>query len=117
MPDKQYTIYHNPRCRKSRETLDLLMHHCKNLQVIDYLRTPPTEKDLRDIVKKLGINPSELVRKKEEVYKLKFKNKELSEEDWIKAMVKNPILIERPIVILGDKAVIGRPPENVLSLI
>lgn len=114
---KNYTIYHNPRCRKSRETLELIMHQCKEVHIIDYLKTPPDEKELRALLKKLNMKAEDLVRKGEAVYKEKFKNKSLGEDEWIKAMVKNPILIERPIVVAGEQAVIGRPPENALKLL
>lgn len=113
----QYTIYHNPRCRKSREALDLLQHHCKDLKIIDYLKTPPDEKEIKGIVKKLGIKPIDMIRKGEDVFKEKYKNKDLTDAEWIKVMADNPILIERPIVVVGEKAVIGRPYENVLSLL
>lgn len=117
MSNTPYIIYHNPRCRKSRETLELLMHQCTQVKIIDYLKTPPDEKELKTILKKLGMKASDLIRKKEPVYLEKFKSKELSEEEWIKAMVKNPILIERPIVVHGERAIIGRPPETVNQLI
>lgn len=92
------------------------MHQCSELKIIDYLKTPPDEKELKAVLKKLGISAWELVRKGETIYKENYKDKELSEAEWIKVMVKNPILIERPIVVHGDKAIIGRPPENVRQL-
>lgn len=110
-------IYHNPRCTKSRQTLNLIQESGTQVEIIEYLKTPPTEKDLTDIVKKLGIDAEKLIRKSEEIYKEKFAGKKMSESDWIKAMAKNPILIERPIVVQGNKAVIGRPPENVKELL
>ncbi|MBX9850491.1 MAG: arsenate reductase (glutaredoxin) [Cytophagaceae bacterium] len=113
----KYTIYHNPRCRKSRETLELLQHNCKEVQIIDYLKTPPSEKELKSILSKLQLSAEELVRKGEAVYKEKYLDKKMTEDQWIQAMVKNPILIERPIVLAGNKAIIGRPPENVLTLV
>jgi arsenate reductase (glutaredoxin) len=114
---KSFTIYHNPRCRKSRETLDLLKHHCKDITIVDYLKTPPDEKELKMILKKLGMKAEDLLRKGEELFKEKYKNKNFSEEEWIKVMVKNPVLIERPIVVEGNRAVIGRPPEKTLELL
>lgn len=114
---KSYTIYHNPRCRKSREALEILQHQCKEVKVIDYLKNPPSIEELRAIIKMLGIKPEELVRKGEAVYKEKFKDKSLSDEEWINVMVTNPILIERPIIVEGKRAVIGRPPENVQQLL
>jgi arsenate reductase len=112
-----FVIYHNPRCSKSRQTLELLQSHGIEPKVIEYLKTPPTARELKAIVAKLGIKPEALVRKGEDVYKQKFAGKTLTDTQWIEALAANPILIERPIVVAGDKAVIGRPPENVKKLI
>ncbi|QSE96874.1 arsenate reductase (glutaredoxin) [Fulvivirga lutea] len=111
------TIYHNPRCGKSRNTLKILEEKNVENNVVEYLKTPPTFGELKSVVKKLKIKPEELLRKGESVFKENYKGKSLSDDEWIRAMVDNPILIERPIVIVGDKAVIGRPPENVLEII
>ena len=111
------TIYHNPKCSKSRETLALLRAHRVQPRIIEYLKTPPTAAELRSIVSKLGIRPEQLVRKGEPVYKSNYAGRSLSDAEWIEAMVKNPILIERPIVVAGRKAAIGRPPDSVLALI
>ncbi len=110
-------IYHNNRCSKSRQTLELLNQNNQEVEVVEYLKTPLTAKEIRDLLNLLGISAFELVRKGEEVYKKEFKGKDLSEEEWIAAMESHPKLIERPIVVKGDKAVIGRPPERVLDLI
>lgn len=110
-------IYHNPRCSKSRATLALLEEHGVAPTIIEYLQTPPSASELRAIVRKLGIKPEALVRKGEEVFKTKYAGKTLSDAQWIDAMVENPILIERPIVIVSDRAAVGRPPENVLSIL
>ena len=110
-------IYHNPRCRKSRETLELLTENGQEPEVILYLQTPPTRKELQALLRKLRIPAESLLRKGEAIYKEHFKGKNLSEEEWIEAMVEHPILIERPIVVQGDRAVIGRPPERVLELL
>lgn len=110
-------ILHNPRCTKSRETLQIIEESGEMVQVVEYLKTVLTEDELTEIVKMLGIKPEQLVRKGEAIYKEKFKGKALSDSEWIKAMVENPKLIERPIVIKGDKAIIGRPPERVKELI
>jgi len=110
-------IYHNPRCRKSRETLALLQDRNIEPEIMLYLDTPPTKAELREVLKKLGIPASALVRKGEQIYKDNFKGKEFSEEEWLDILVKNPKLIERPIVIAGSRAVIGRPPEKVLELL
>ncbi len=110
-------IYHNPRCSKSRQTLQLLKDKGIEPEVVRYLETPPTKEELRDVLRKLGMKPEEIVRKKEAIYKEKYKGKELSDEEWLEVLSQNPKLIERPIVIKGNKAVLGRPPEAVLELI
>jgi arsenate reductase len=111
-------IYHNPRCSKSRQTLELLQQNTKEkIEIVEYLNNVPTVKELTEIITLLKIKPEELVRKGEDVYKEKFKGKNLSDTEWIKAMVENPKLIERPIVVANNKAIIGRPPEKVLELL
>lgn len=109
-------IYHNTRCSKSRGACDILNDQKIEAEVIEYLKTPPTESEIRQILEKLNMKASEVVRKTENLYKLKFANKEYSEPEWIKILAENPILIERPIIIHGNKAVIGRPPDKVLEL-
>jgi arsenate reductase (glutaredoxin) len=111
------TIYHNPKCSKSRETLALLRERGSEPRIVEYLKTPPKAAELESIVAKLGIRPEELVRKGEEIYRSKYAGRSLSDAEWIEAMVRDPILIERPIVVAGRKAAIGRPPERVLALI
>src|SRR4051812_43797439 len=103
------TIYHNNRCTKSRCALELIEKKTKDFQVIEYLKIPPTEKEIKGILKKLGMKPEDIIRKKEPLFLEKFKDKKLTEEQWIKVLAKNPILIERPIIVKGNKAVIGRP--------
>ena len=110
-------IYHNPRCSKSRQTLSSLEKKGIKPEIVLYLEQPPTKKELQEIVKKLGISAVELVRKTEAIYKESYKGKKLTENQWIAAMLKYPKLIERPIVINGKKARIGRPPEKVLDII
>ena len=110
-------IYHNPRCSKSRQGLQLLEESGKEFEVVKYLEITPTEKELADIIYLLGIKPIELVRKNEAIWKENYKGKELSDQEIIKAMIQNPKLIERPIVINGNKAVIGRPIENISAII
>lgn len=110
-------IFHNPRCRKSRETLQIIQDSGTQVQIVEYLKDVPTKTELEDVVQKLGIKPMDLIRRGESIFKEQFKDKSFSDSQWIEVMVANPKLIERPIVIKGDKAVIGRPPENVMSLL
>jgi len=110
-------IYHNPRCRKSRETLTLLKENGIDPEIILYLNQPPDRKELEQIIQRLGIRPQELIRKGEKIYKENFKGKIMDDSEWIDIMIKYPKLIERPIVLKEDQAVIGRPPEKVLDLI
>ena len=112
------TIYHNPRCSKSRTTLALLQDKGVETEVVEYLKTPPDAATLESLLGKLGLTARDVMRKGEDVYKqLNLADTSLTEADLIKAMAENPILIERPIVVKGEKAVLGRPPENVLKLI
>lgn len=111
-------IYHNPRCSKSRQALELLESEGCTPTIIEYLKTPPTHEELRQILGLLSMNPRELMRKKESEYKNNnLDNPDLSDDQLIEAMIKYPKLIERPIVIKNEKAAIGRPPENVLKLL
>ena len=110
-------IYHNPRCAKSRQALALLQENGVEPQVVEYLKDLLTKEGLSELIGFLGIEPLALVRKNEAVWKEQYKGKELSDKEVIKAMVENPKLIERPIVVKQKKAVLGRPPENVLQLI
>jgi len=111
-------IYHNPRCSKSRATLQLLEARGVKPKIVDYLKTPPTAAELKAILKKLGMRPNELIRKGEPRYaELRLKDRELDDDALIALMVENPILIERPIVVSGGKAAIGRPPEKVLEIL
>ena len=110
-------IYHNPRCSKSRQTLNLIKEKGVEVEIIEYLKVIPSEKELSSIIKLLGIKPEKLLRKGEVDYKENFKGKILSDEEWISAMVQYPKLIERPIVVSDNKAVLGRPPENVFDLL
>ena len=110
-------IYHNPRCSKSRQGVEILENSKKEFEIVKYLENVPTEKELTEIIKLLGITPIQLVRKTEKIWKENYKGKELSDEEIINAMVENPKLIERPIVINNNKAVIGRPTEAILDII
>ena len=112
------TIYHNPRCSKSRQTLELIMN--KNIEpvIIEYLNSPPDTDELKRILKILNMKPRDLMRNKEPVYKAKgLDDKSLTDDQLIQAMIENPILIERPIVVADGRAILGRPPENVLEII
>ncbi len=117
MPDNTVTIYHNPRCSKSRATLSLLQQNGIEPTVIEYLKEPPDKAALNTIIRKLGVQPEQIVRKGEDAFKQHYAGKTLSRDQWLDALAKHPVLIERPIVVKGDRAVIGRPPENVLALI
>jgi arsenate reductase (glutaredoxin) len=111
-------IYHNPRCSKSRQTLQLLQAQGIEPEIIEYLKTPPSVEQLNDILNKLDIQPRDLMRKNEKEYKeTGMDNDSLSREALIQGMVTNPKLIERPIVLANEKAAIGRPPENVLTIL
>ncbi len=111
------TIYHNPRCSKSREALQLLQEKSVQPQIIEYLKNPPSVVELKNIIKLLGILAIDLVRKKEDAYKESGLNNSSSDAEVIKILAKNPVLIERPIVISGNKAAIGRPTENILKVL
>jgi arsenate reductase len=113
----RYTIYHNPRCSKSRNTLALLQEHGVEPQIILYLEDVPDVKELKSLLAKLGITADQLVRRGEADYKTCGLGKDSSADDIIRAMATHPKLIERPIVVKGARAVLGRPPENVLELI
>ncbi len=110
----KYTLWHNPRCAKSREGFKIL--EGLDVEIRRYLENPPDCRELREILKKLGMKPTELVRKKEKLFR-ELGLKDASEEEILKAMCTHPKLIERPILIKGEKAVLGRPPERFLELI
>jgi len=111
------TIYHNNRCTKSRCALQELEKSGKEFEVVYYLDTPPNVAELTEIVVKLGIKPLALIRKGEQVFIENYKDKTLTDTEWIEAMVKHPILIERPIVVSGDQAVIARPTEKIQEIL
>lgn len=112
------TLYHNPRCSKSRSTLQLLEERGVQPTLVRYLETPPNAEQLRDLLSKLGISARQLLRTGEDEYReLNLADNALSDADLIDAMAAHPRLIERPILVAGDRAVIGRPPENVLELL
>ncbi|AOW10515.1 arsenate reductase family protein [Flavobacterium gilvum] len=110
-------IYHNQRCGKSRNCLLVLQESNKKIEIINYLNTPPTVDELTALLQKLNLSPIELVRQKEQIWIDNFKGKTLTENEIIQAMAENPILIERPIVVNGNKAIIGRDLEKVIPFI
>jgi arsenate reductase len=109
-------IYHNPRCSKSRAAHALLLERGLAPEVVLYLETPPTRAELRALLKKLGLKPLEIIRKGEDVFRQHYAGRELTDDQWLDALVAHPILLERPIVVRGDRAVVGRPTEKVLEL-
>ena len=110
-------IYHNPRCRKSRQTLEIIKKNKKEFEIVEYLKDNLGISELEIIIEKLGITPVELVRKNELIWKENYKGKNLSDKEIVQAMIENPKIMERPIVENGGKVVLGRPPENVLKII
>ena len=111
-------IYHNSRCSKSRQGLELLKNSGQDFEVINYLETAPKKEEIQNLLKMLGMEkPLDLIRKGEAIWKENYKGKDLSDEELIEAMVQNSRLIERPIVVKGNKAVIGRPLENIQELL
>ncbi|HET8807919.1 MAG TPA: arsenate reductase (glutaredoxin) [Methylophaga sp.] len=114
----QTRIYHNPRCSKSRQTLAILSDHNENVEIIEYLKQPPSPAELTELTKKLAISPRQLLRKTEAEYKeLGLNNAELSDAELLEIMSQHPKLIERPIVVKNGKARIGRPPEVVTEIL
>ncbi len=111
------TIYHNSRCSKSREGVCFLENTKEDFQVVNYLESIPTKDELKELLRKLNISPIDLVRKKESIWISDYKNKNLSDDEIIQAMIDNPKLIERPIIVNGDKAVIARPTERINEIL
>lgn len=112
------TIFHNPRCSKSRQTLGLLQEQGIEAEVVEYLQSPPTQSELDDILNKLGKEPREIIRSGEKEYQNPgLKDADLSRKELIRIMVEHPRLIERPIVLCKDRAALGRPPEDVLKIL
>lgn len=112
------TLYHNPRCSKSRQALELLRGRDIEPDIVEYLKSPPSIEELDRILRLLGLEPRELMRRKEAVYKdLALDDESLDRHSLLQAMVEHPILIERPIAVVGDRAALGRPPQNVLDVL
>jgi arsenate reductase len=113
----EFVIYHNPRCSKSRQALEILSEHGIKPRAVEYLKTPPDAKTLKDLLKTLGLKPRDILRDGEDEYKqLNLADPKWSDDELIAAIVKHPILLQRPIVVRGDRAVVGRPPERVKEL-
>lgn len=112
-----FSIYHNSRCRISRQVLNVLQASGHQIEIIEYLKNPLNDKELKLLLQKLNIGPEELIRKNETLFKQKFKNKQFTENEWVRIIVENPVLIERPIVLKGHKAIICRPPEIINDFI
>ena len=111
------TVYHNPRCKKSREGLELVKNSGKDYQVREYLKQPLSEEELANILEKLNFYPMQLIRSNEKIWKENYKNKDLSDKELISVMVENPKLIERPIVEKSNTAVVGRPSSNIEDIL
>jgi len=110
-------IYHNNMCSKSRAALNLLKDNNEEIEVQEYLKVVPTKSELKEILKMLQMKPLELIRKNETLFKENYKDKNLTDEEWIEIMLENPVLIERPIVVKDGKAAIGRPIEKIIELL
>jgi len=107
-----YTIYHNPRCKKSRAGLQYIQERTKDFEVVEYLKTPISEELFKNLLMKLNLRPQEMVRTQEAIYKSDFKGKNFTDDEWVTIMIENPKLIKRPIVVKGNKAVWGDPADN-----
>jgi len=112
-----FTIYHNTRCRKSRAGLKYLQDHNQDFRVVEYLKQPLSDVQIRELLAKLGKEPQDILRTQEELYKKELKGKNFSDDEWISIIVANPKLMQRPIVVRDYKAVIGDPPENIEALL
>ena len=111
------TIYHNARCKKSREGLELLKDSGEDFEIREYLKEPVSTEELKSLLDKLGMAPIELVRKEEKIWKEEFKGKDLSDEELIRIMTENPKLIQRPVVVKNNEAVVGRPASRISDLL
>ena len=116
-PSPGLTLFHNPRCSKSRQALALLQERGLGPEIVEYLKTPPTRAELKALLQKLGLKPEQVVRTGEEIYREKYRGRQLNDEQWLDALAEHPILLERPIVVRGGRAVLGRPPEKVLEIL
>jgi arsenate reductase (glutaredoxin) len=114
---KMYQIYHNPRCRISRQVLASLQKTGKEIVVIEYLKETPSVADLKVVLMKLNLRPQQIIRTHEKIFRQKFKEKKFTDTEWLQILYENPLLIERPIVIKNNKAIVCRPPEKVEEII
>ena len=114
---KKLTIYHNARCSKSREALEILTKKGIETEVVEYLKKPLTKKVLKDLLMKLNLKPLDIIRTNEDIFKKKFKGKNFKDEEWIQILIENPTLLQRPIVVDEYKAIIARPPESLLEFV
>ena len=110
-------IYHNPRCSKSREALAIIYENNYEVEIVDYLKNPPNKEEIKKIIQLLNISAVDLIRKEEKIFKDGYKNKNLNEEECVELLCMHPIIIQRPIIIKDNSAVLGRPPINVLDLL
>lgn len=110
-------VYYNPRCSKCREAKELLEEQSCEFGIREYLKEPPTIKELKALLKKLGCSPLDIVRKSEPLFKEKFSGKKYTNAQWLKILSENPVLIERPIIIDGDRAIVGRPPSLIVDFV
>lgn len=117
MKTETLRIYYNPRCSKCRDVVAIVTERGYQTELVKYLDTPPDREELRGLLKKLGMKPLDLIRKSEDIFKQKYAGNTLSDEEWLEAMLAHPVLIERPIVVRGNKAVVARPAEKVLDLL
>lgn len=115
--EMKWTIYHNPRCSKSRQTLQLIREAGVEPDIVEYLKNSPSVNELEMILAKLNLKPQDIIRKGEQDFKSRYKDKKFTDTEWLIILSENPKLIERPIVIKGNTGVVGRPPENVKSLL
>ena len=110
------TVYHNPRCTTSREVLEILKKRGEEIKIVKYLVDPPTYEEMKEILRKLNLRPMYLLRKEEDLYKKNFKGKYFTDDQWTRILIDNPILIQRPVVVRGNMAVVARPPKRVYEL-
>ena len=114
---EKITVYHNTRCTKSRAACSILKSKGMDFDTVEYLKTPLNPEEIKELLKKLGLQAEELVRKKEPLFLEKFASKKYTESQWLKILSANPILIERPILVKGNKAIIGRPAERIIEIL